>query len=146
MRFSLISSKWRKILIILGAICTLIAIGFVGWLLWVIHASEDKVGEISFKDDKSLILQKKGSGGVSYKIDNAPATFRLDVVKRDGNCERIFPSYAAALKFATDAGAIPLPLHGGDKDPAFCVTILGGFVARSRPPSPLHRALLPRFC
>ncbi|MGB8354933.1 MAG: HEAT repeat domain-containing protein [Chthoniobacteraceae bacterium] len=129
MRLFSFFSHWRRILAGLAVVCVLGVIGFAGWFIWAINSNEDREGEIPFRNDHSLVLHKTGPGGISYTVNNALATFRLDVAKPDKNCERIFPSYAAALKFAKDGGlpttASVQMIHGKCKqfDDDLCATL-----------------------
>jgi hypothetical protein len=41
-------SHWRRILCVFGALCALTTLGFGGWFLWALNASENQVGEIPF--------------------------------------------------------------------------------------------------
>ncbi len=106
-------SQWRRIL---GSLAVLAALAALGWFLRFINAFGDQVGAIPFSYDASLSLPKKGPDGVPYSINNSLATFHLDVARPDRNCERLFPNYAAALKFAKDAGLPTVPsvqmIHG----------------------------------
>jgi hypothetical protein len=100
MRLRSFVSHWRKFVATLATICILAAAGFAIWFVWKLKHVEDKFGEVGFSNDASLMLHRKSPGGVSYTINNSEATFGLDIAPDDKNCQRLFPNYAAALKFA----------------------------------------------
>jgi nitrogen fixation-related uncharacterized protein len=130
MRLRSFFSNWRRILVVIGAIFMVVVVCSVALFLWAINKYDDKEGVISsFKSDRSLILHRTSPGGISYTINNAYATFSLDVARQDKNCDRLFPNYAAALKFAKDAQLPSIPsvqlIHGKCKqfDDDLCATL-----------------------
>jgi len=113
-------SKFRKIrraLLGLFAVALFGAIGFGAWVLWMLSREADDAGhEPYFTRDPNLSIEKTTSDGVKYTVNNSLAVFGLDVVGTDDHSAKLFPDYAAALKYCASSDLPVIPsvqmIHG----------------------------------
>jgi len=100
------------ILKIAGALAALFLAGVVVFVLFILPTYEISGAQEpppTFEFNKELGIEKSARGGIKYAVNNSTATFDLDVAGADSHCERIFPDYAAALRYCRQSGLPAIP-------------------------------------
>lgn len=97
---------------VLGVALLLAAGGFALLVLYVLPhtatvGADDPPHTFEYRPE--MVITQTAPGGITYRINNSVATFRLDVLRPDLHADRLFRDYRAALQYCRDHGLPTLP-------------------------------------